>query len=181
VLVHLLAFQAQTVFYKLCKLESSCLLNRLVQGDSGSLLLDAITVTLCPSLALVDHSARCNLENHPGSTLAAWYDWLEPRLQSLFDAAASWTFETIERHGVPNLLQPSAACQPYGLRCVDSSCTHRRSESLARCHACTDCNTARERRLGACPIHGCRQACRGVRSPLCSTLCAVGDLCLSDS
>jgi hypothetical protein len=60
-----------------------CLLNRLVQGDSGSLLVYGSTVTLRPSLALVYDGARRELEDHPGSTLAAWSDRLKARLESL--------------------------------------------------------------------------------------------------
>jgi hypothetical protein len=38
------------------------------------------------------------LQDHPRSTLAAWSDWLVTNLQSLFDAAAGWTLELIQRH-----------------------------------------------------------------------------------
>ena len=70
----------------------------MVQGESGSLLLDGITVALSPALALVDHGARRELEDHPRSALAARCDWLIARLEPLFNAAARWTPETIERH-----------------------------------------------------------------------------------
>ncbi len=69
-----------------------------MQGDSGSLLLDGITVTLSPALSLVDHGARRELQDHPRSTLAARSDWFVADLQSLFDAAAGWTLELIQRH-----------------------------------------------------------------------------------
>jgi hypothetical protein len=151
----------------------------MVQGDSGSLLLDAITVTLRPALALVDHGAWRELQDHPRSALAARCDRLIARLESLFNAAAGRTLETIERHWVSNPCQPSTACRPSALGCGGSSCTHRRSEHPARCRACTGCNTRRERRLGACQAHGYRQACTGARSLLCSARCAVHRLWLN--
>ena len=145
----------------------------MVQGDSGSLLLDAITITLGEALPLEVDRRGDQLQDHPRSTLAAWSDWLVADLQSLLDAAAGRTLELIQRHWVSNPCQPSTACLPYGLACVDSSCTLRRSERLARCCACTGCSTRRERRRGAYQAHGYLQACTGVRSLLGSACCAV--------
>jgi len=70
----------------------------LVQGDSGSLLLDAITITLGEALALEVDRRGYELQDHPRSTLAAWSDRFVADLQSLFDAAAAWTLELIQRH-----------------------------------------------------------------------------------
>jgi len=136
----------------------------LVQGDSGSLLLDAITVTLRPALAFEEHSTRRELENHPRSTLAPWHYWLKARLESLLDLAAGRTLELIDRHWVPSPCQPSTACLACALPCGGSTSTRHRSERLALGHACTCCSTGRESRRGACQAHGYRQACTGARS-----------------
>jgi hypothetical protein len=57
-----------------------------------------VTVTLRPALALVDHGAWRELQDHPRSTLASRNDWLKSRLQALFNAAAGRTLELIQRH-----------------------------------------------------------------------------------
>ena len=70
----------------------------MVQGESGSLLLDGITVTLGKALAFEVDRRGDQLQDHPRSALAARCDWLIARLEPLFNAAARWTPETIERH-----------------------------------------------------------------------------------
>ena len=70
----------------------------MVQGDSGSLLLDAITVTLGEALALEVNRRGDQLEDHPRATLAARSHWLVTHLQSLFNAVAGRTLELIQRH-----------------------------------------------------------------------------------
>jgi hypothetical protein len=68
-----------------------------VQGDSGSLLLDFITITLGEAVTLEVDRRGYQLQDHPRSTLAARNDWLVADLQSLFDAAAGRTLELIQR------------------------------------------------------------------------------------
>jgi hypothetical protein len=139
-----------------------------------------LTVTLGPALALVDHCARRELQDHPRSTLAPWHYWLKARLESLFDLAAGWTLELIDWHWVSSPCQPSRACLLGALRCGGSMSTRHRSVRLALGHACIGCSTGRESRRGACQAHGCRQACTGARSLSLPPLCAVeGDWLLS--
>jgi len=152
-----------------------------VQGDSGSLLVYGSTVALSPALALVDHCAWRELQDHPGSTFAAWHYRLKARLEPLLDLAAGRTLELIDRHWVSSPCQPSRACLLCALACGGSMSTLRRSERSARCRACTGCSTRRERRLVAYQAHECLQACTGVQSLLSPALGAVGNLCLPNA
>ena len=70
----------------------------MVQGESGSLLLDGITITLGKAFALEVNRRGDQLEDHPRSALAARSDWLVADLQSLLDALAGRTLELIQRH-----------------------------------------------------------------------------------
>jgi hypothetical protein len=70
----------------------------LVQGESGSLLLDGITITLGEAVTLEVDRRSYQLEDHPRAALAAWSHWLVTHLQSLLDALAGRTLELIQRH-----------------------------------------------------------------------------------